>query len=72
MLALYFKSICNNTLMELEIGNFEYNQSLAIKILSLVVAISFHTVVHYPTRDLLRALGLLKQGVTIFTIFTIT
>ena len=24
--------------------------------------------VHYPTRDLLRRLGLLKQGVTIFAI----
>ena len=25
-------------------------------------------IVHYSTRDLLRRLGLLKQGVTIFTI----
>ena len=30
--------------------------------------IIFHFMVHYPTRDLQRRLGLLKQGVTIFTI----
>ena len=28
--------------------------------------------VHYPTRDLLRRLGLLKQGVTIFIITQMT
>ena len=29
---------------------------------------TIYTLVHYPTMDLLRRLGLLKQGVTIFTI----
>ena len=54
---------------------FENIQTLCIfcplKFLSLTVnfkLICEHRSVHYPTRDLLRRLGLLEQGVTIFII----